>query len=365
MRFIFLSTPTFEPWDWTNPEEKGIGGSETHHIEMSKRLARRGHEVLSYAPVPWSDGHREHEGVTWKHSDKTDWSLPGIWVVARDVAILDKFAGDRKDQEIWFIAQDSFYTNWTDERIAKCNRIVALCEAEKLAMLSKNPAMAGKLCVSSNGISTDRIDKQEKEETQDERNPRRLIYTSSPDRGLLQLLKIFRRAREYVSDLELHAYYGFNNIEKILESTPVKAWRENKEAIEALLRQPGVHWHGRTPQPELWREWRRSGLWAYPANFTETSCISCMEAQALGAIPICNPIWAVGENVRHGVFIDGDVNEPMTQARYAGEIVRLASQPKLQEEIRGPMMPWARKQFDWERIVDQFEGWEREDATLR
>ena len=29
MDFVFYSHPTFEPWDWTNPETVGIGGSET------------------------------------------------------------------------------------------------------------------------------------------------------------------------------------------------------------------------------------------------------------------------------------------------------------------------------------------------
>ncbi len=47
----------------------------------------------------------------------------------------------------------------------------------------------------------------------------------------------------------------------------------------------------------------------------------------------------------------------MTQARYTLELIRLASQPELQEQIRKEMMPWALDRFDWERFVSQWENW--------
>lgn len=357
MKFIFHSGTTFDEWDWRNPATKGIGGSETHHIELVERLAARGHDVWSYAPVRFR-GVRWHGGVRWETHKHTNFRLPGIWVIARDPVLLDKFRGkSKRHQKVWFIAQDSFYTTWTDKRIRTCDRIFALCEAQKRALLAKHPLMAGKVIVSSNGIPTDRIEAMWPcGKTNNRRNPCRLIYTSSPDRGLVQLLHIFRRAREYVPKLELHCFYGFNNINRIIKANPaITGFLENKKEILSLLRQPGVHWHGRISQPKLWRQWLRAGLWCYPANFTETSCISAMEAQALGAIPICNPIWAVRENVKHGVFVDRDVNDPLARAEYAAEVVRLATQPDLQNIIRASMMPWARQHFDWNHVATQFE----------
>jgi len=83
-----------------------------------------------------------------------------------------------------------------------------------------------------------------------------------------------------------------------------------------------------------------------------------MEAQALGAIPITNPIWAIAENVKHGMFIEGDCNSDLlVQARYAGAIVRLTTDPILQDKIRSIMMQDIRNYFNWERWVDQWEGW--------
>ena len=47
MDFYLYSPVAFEKWDWRNSVEKGIGGSETSHVEMAWRLVARGHKVLS------------------------------------------------------------------------------------------------------------------------------------------------------------------------------------------------------------------------------------------------------------------------------------------------------------------------------
>ena len=94
------------------------------------------------------------------------------------------------------------------------------------------------------------------------RNPKRLIFASSPDRGLLPLLLIFQRAKELVPDLELHVYYGFNNMETaakwIAQRAPNKANKPsaaeyNLAKLRDALDMPGVTVHGRTAQPELAR----------------------------------------------------------------------------------------------------------------
>ncbi len=62
--------------------------------------------------------------------------------------------------------------------------------------------------------------------------------------------------------------------------------------------------------------------------------------------------------MKHGVFIHGDpYNDPLTIARFAGMVMRLASNPALQEKIRAEMIPYARERFDWEKSIDQIEGW--------
>lgn len=361
MKFVFVSSPTFEYWDWRNPEHPGIGGSETSHVEMSRRLAQHGHEVLSFAPVenPSTD---PVSGVPWVWSEDCDFSQPAdVWVLYRDPKLIDKLPSNAT---AWLICQDVDYPDaLTPERAIRFSRVVALCQAQANHLKARLP-MAN-VAVSSNGIKAELIRKLGKEKI--ERNPYRLMYASSPDRGLLHLLDVFRRAKENVPQLELHVFYGFDNIDKVISSkieTSEHAERVKKEVLHAMD-QPGVVHHGRMGQKDLLREWFKSSIWCHVSSFLETSCITCMDAQACGAIPITNPVWAVAENVKHGTFVSGDVLSPLVKAHYALELIRLAKSWDEQAAIRAAMMPWALDHFDWEHFVAQWVGWARADVKSR
>jgi glycosyltransferase involved in cell wall biosynthesis len=79
-----------------------------------------------------------------------------------------------------------------------------------------------------------------------------------------------------------------------------------------------------------------------------------MEAQALGAIPIVSPVAALDENVHFGQAIRGDADDPSVGAEFAQAIVKWAH-PGRQEAVRRQMMLYARKKFDWEIFVRQWE----------
>lgn len=359
MRFIFFSTPSYEYWDWRNPEEKGIGGSETSHIEMAARLARRGHDVHSYGPVEFQGTRRGPGGEIWEQCKTVDAGRTGVWIIYRSPLAVAEIPRD--SGPVWLICQDVDYPEqWTPAALARVDRIVALCEEHAVFLRIRHPEQAHKVCVSSNGIRPELY--QEIAQAPPPRNPRRLMYASSPDRGLWYLLMIFERAREVVRDLELHVFYGFDNIDKVIEKHPHSNLGANKERLLEMLKQPGVIHHGRVGQRELATEWFKTGLWVHPSSFPETSCITCMEAQAGGAVPVTNPIWACRDNVRWGTFVEGSAqDDALVRARYVLEVVKWSTQPELQEVYRASMMRDALEQFTWERWVTQWEAWAAED----
>lgn len=358
MRIFSYNPITYRPWFWETID-RGIGGSETNAREWAWRLAQRGHEVTVYAPVPWEQGAREWRGTKWQPLEEADFTQEGLWLLYRCPKALDQFPLVHPNQQLWFVAQDADY-DWTPEQVAKMDRIIALCKRHRQHLLrDQPPEVADKVCIGSNGLRMDLIREVEAEGIP-ERNPHKLMFPSSPDRGLKSLLAIFRRAREWVPDLELHIMYGFDNINTLEKTNPAafKQLKPKRDEILEAAKQPGVFWRGMMPQKELYREWLTTGIWAYPMVFPESSCITSMEAQALGAIPITNPIWALAENVDHGIFIQGDAyDDGLTQARYAAEIVALASDTELQDKIRVDMMRDARVRFNWECTVDDLEAW--------
>lgn len=351
MKIHFYSPVAFEPWDFRSPDAKGIGGSETSHVEMAWRLARRGHEVVSFAPVP-KDGPREDRGVRWAPLKDADFTQSGLWVLYRCPEVLDAFGERHPSQPRWLMCQDVDYPTFTPERIAKVDKVLALSAAHADHLITAYPYMAEKVWITSNGVRCDLIREMEAGDAPP-RNPHRIVYASSPDRGLLPLLSIFKRAREFVPDLELHVAYGFANLDKLARK--YKHLQASKAEILRLAKQPGVTFHNRLSQPALYELWLSAGLWVHPTDFTETGCITSMEAMALGAVPITRPLWAIKENVGFGILIDGSPrNDALVRARYVGEIVR-ACRTDLQAKLRTEMMRWARWRFNWERWADQWE----------
>jgi glycosyltransferase involved in cell wall biosynthesis len=357
LNYNFFSPYCFEKWDFRSPENPGIGGSETAVVELARRLAIRGHAVNVYAPIPDDCPRLDQGGARWFTIEEADFTQRGFWAIFRSPPAIDNFPVDHPYQKLWMICQDVAYlpdqpAGLTRERAAKIDLLFALCTEQGLLFHKHWPECTGRIAISSNGIKTDQIARMT-QESQIERDPFKVIYSSSPDRGFLTLLKIIKRAREFEPRLNLAACYGWDNIEKI---EIVKNVRLRKEC-DILMDEMGFKYLGRLGQTALWHQYLSAGIWCYPTHFTETSCICCMEAQALGAIPITNPLWALAENVRYGTFIQGDPEkDPFARSRYVGELVELARDHDRQEQIRPQMMEYARKRFDWEEIVTQYEA---------
>ena len=355
MKITFYAPLYFEKWNYENPDKVGSGGSEISVIEMAWRLAARGHDVTAYSPTPPKTP-SEWRGVKWLNFRRADFSQPGLWIIYRNPPTIDKFIPKRKDQEVWLVGQDVHYPNWNDERIERLDKYIPLSQAHADYTISVQPKLKDKISISSNGIKKELIEQIEKENIT--RNPLRIMHASSPDRGMKQAILAFRKAREFVPKLELHLFYGFDRIKMIVKQNPHSWFGSNYKELKRLIRETkGVYSHGRLPQAELIREWFKSGIYFYVTDFFETSNISSMEAQACGAVPVFSPIFAQGENIKHGVGVFGESNDPLTISRAAAEIARLALQPQLQEQIRPEMMAWARERFNWERWVDQWESW--------
>ena len=360
MKIILYHDNHFEAWDYRNLDI-GIGGSETHQIEMSWRLAQRGYEVISYAPIP-EDCVRLHKGVQWRHISDADWTEDGLWVIYRRPEIIDNLVGQRA----WLLCQDADYPTLNQERAEKYEFIIALTIAHAELLITRKPYLKDKILISSNGIRMDVIREVEKETI--ERNQKRVMFASSPDRGLLETMQTFNKARRYDPDLELHTFYGFNNINKIVDDERRKdhpmaiKTRKYRDNVLKESEKPNIFYHGRVSQKELYKEWLKTGIWLYVTNFFETSCITCMEAQALGAIPVTRPYGALRNNVKHGIFIQGDAYNEINNARYMTELINVANSLDYQESIRSQMMYDARLRFNWERIVDQWDsimqGWD-------
>jgi len=352
LRTAVYSSFTLENWDWT-AKDRGIGGSERSHIEIVSRLGKRGHKVISYSPVPSGGVLIGPHNVPWQDHKLADTKTePMNWIVFRDPSFLNNEF--HPSSQIFFVAQDVSYP-FTEEQLAKIDRYICLCKTHVQYTQAMYPQLKDKTFLSTNGIPVDDILRIEKENIP--RNPNKLIYASSPDRGLLLVLKNWFRIREQCPEAELSVAYGFANMLKILELQGGNAWFvPMKEEIERLMSQPGVNFLGRIGQDQLFREYLSSNIWWYPTDWPETSCCVSMEAQAMGCIPVFTRYWALEQNVFHGFgYPTIPQNDPLTRSLMCQKVCDLIKNPQV--EWRNEMMQDARDTFDWDRVVAQYEGW--------
>lgn len=345
-----LCGPGFEEW---SPKSltTGIGGSEKAVIYMSQELKKLGWKVTVYANPGKEAG--MHDGVNYlswhKLNPKDRFNVLILW---RSIGFVD-FNPKAKFTMVWMHDVPN-NPDFTEERVDKVNKIAVLSEFHKsLLRLDKGGVFeempASKLFLTANGIAPVAINKKWK------RDPYRMIYSSSPDRGLVHLLNMWPEIIKEVPEANLHIFYGFNVFDAIHGNAPGK--KKYKDQMVALMKQPGVTYHGRVGSKELHKEQAMSAIWAYPTHFDEISCITGMEAQAYGAIPVTTTVGAVDETVKNGIKVDVDIMTPEGQEEYKNALIKLLKDHKEQEAIRPNMMKWAQGYFQWEEVA---KNWDRE-----
>jgi len=344
-KISIISSRFLEPWHNLSPWETGQGGSELTAIYLHNYLEKRGYEVNSYVPLP----NNYVAPKNWYHFDNFEvGGQDENYILFRNAEMLDKFS---EGFNIIFIAQDVGYPELTEERAKKLTKYVCLCKDHLEYTKKHYPWLGEKIVLSSNGIDVDRILATPKVL----RNPNKIIYTSSPDRGLKLILENWFRVLERHAEAELHVFYGLNNVDELYRRCG--SWYgEFSQEIRYLCNQKNIFFKGRTPQQELYKEIKSSNVAWYPNCFDETSCISCMEWQSLGAVPIANELWALKDNILHGFKT---LNKPQ-----ANELAKHQQLDWLIYCLKNPDIPWreqmiqdALKRFDFNNFVNDYESW--------
>jgi len=183
--------------------------------------------------------------------------------------------------------------------------------------------------------------------------PTKVIYTSSYDRGLEHLLKIWPGVKKAVPEAELDVYYGWTLFKRFYGDNPERMAWMNK--MNKMMEADGINHMGRVSQDEIHKVMATAGVWAYPTHFGEISCITAMKAQMLGCVPVVIEYAALETTVQHGVKVQGDIYDKEVREKFRDELIALLKDPKRQEEIRGPMMKWANKEYTWTNVAVQWD----------
>jgi len=131
-----------------------------------------------------------------------------------------------------------------------------------------------------------------------------MLYCSSYDRGLEELLMKWDEVKARLGLKKLYVAYGWDFMEKMIAQDPNRArWRDH---MNSLMDRDDIEHVGRLTEDEINKLYWKSEYWVLPLSNpdSELFCMNAIKAQYCGCKPVVRRIGALQETVNE--FIDWD-----------------------------------------------------------
>lgn len=331
------STPD---WDEETLKVAGHGGSETAAIEVARWIKKktnrrvkifqeRAHRAVmpsgvEYEPVSTLESYLKNiepaVHIGWRHPAKLTKAKSYVW--CHDLQLP---GGNRSDQY---------------------DKVIALSEFHKHYLKEVSGVPEEKIVLGFNGIDPEDFNQYA------ERDPFKVIFSSSPDRGLIQSIDIVKAAREISKmDIKLHCFYGVHNMRKMgMNDWADKIMKHVDDHKEFVI------YHGNVQKKELIRHFKEAAVWLYPADFIETYCITAIEAVCAGCYPLVRSMGALPYTLKDALesnmatMIDTEAVEgdPASTGIWAHHLVECLLEKRWERVKISPEVK------SWEHVADHF-----------
>lgn len=351
--------------------EVGLTGSEGSFFNLARTLSEKGHVVAVFCktprPVELESGlaiiplqfleqamreQRPEVAIAWNEPDYLRLAPPGT------LRLVDQQLNDfRYCQPGW---QDAF------------DVLVSPSIDHGRYLIAHEGAPQGKMTCIPNSVDLDLLPK-----IAPTRNPHRVIYCSSPDRGLHHLLAAWPHVRANVPDAELKIFYR------------LESWLENTRQIPADYQEPTLRAQGRRAryidnalarlQPgsgkfgveivgfvsnvRMMEELSSAAVLAYPCDpvrYTEGFGCSVLDAAAAGCVPLISTADALPSvHAKGAIAIDGKPYERMDKWVHWISKLLVEGVEKTYPDARAEMFAHARRHSrqvvaaEWETLIVQ------------
>jgi predicted O-linked N-acetylglucosamine transferase (SPINDLY family) len=346
------------------PGRQALGGSQSALCYLARRLAARGHRVTT---LTGTGAPGAVEGVSaLAHGGDAPKALAGARF---DAVIALNDAGPAKRYRA-ALAPETPVLLWTQHAhdqpamrglkdrglAAQWTAIVAISDWHRGKLIETFALDPARVRVRRNAIAPafETLARVPNE------GPARLVYTSTPFRGLEVLLGVFPRVRELFPGTTLDVFSSLAVYQVAAKDDPFGP-------LYARAREtPGVAMRGSIPQGELAAELARADILAYPSIFAETGCIAAMEATAAGLDVVASRLGALPEaTMGFGKLAAIDpvrLGDPEFVARYLDTLAaaldrrqRARAEWDAERDAAARAMraegSWAARAIEWERLL--------------
>ena len=184
-----------------------------------------------------------------------------------------------------------------------------------------------------------------------------LIYHTTPWRGLVNLLKVFKNLN--LENVELNVcsstiIYG-KKFDSVLGKTYENVFNECKKT-------KNVNYFGFLENKKTIELLKKMHIFAYPSIWPETSCIAAIESMAAGCQSVTTNLGALYETCSpFGIFVNFDRNFNNLEKKYSKTLLhsiknywsdKNQNMLKLQREVINNTYSWDVRSIEWKNFFD-------------
>jgi glycosyltransferase involved in cell wall biosynthesis len=340
---VFTCPPqTAYPFDEEIYKTKPLGGSETALVQMAKLLKEKtGRPVkvfnmredvlkadsgVEYHPAAQLNAYlsknKPHTHIAWRHNIELTKAKTYLW--CHDLVTPGVEAKKNFDS------------------------ILCLSPFHKGYVQGMQGVPDDKVIVTRNGIDPKKFPVVTRA-----KDPNKMVWMSSPDRGLEKAMLVMDKVRLTRPNAELHVYYGLENLYKF-------GLADLAEKLKKMMAdRPWVKYHGFTEQVQMYKDVSDACVWLHPCNFIETFCITALEMLALGVYPVTRRLGALAntladaEKKGQATLLNHDAVTDAEQTAYASAVIEALEQEKWKSvSLDLDKHSWASVADEWIKFMD-------------
>jgi predicted O-methyltransferase YrrM len=351
--FCFHADGGFNYWSGSSIQTIGVGGSETYIIEMARYIQKS--DTFDVYVFCNCQEEENFEGVIYKPLAEYYKFIKENYIhtciVSRYSEYLPvTFKG--WTENVYMVVHDLTPTGIVIPMDKKLKKIFCLTEWHVNYLSQIYPTLKDILTPFYYGIDFDKF----KNDYIVLKQQYKFIYSSFPNRGLLQLLQMWPKIYEFQSQASLHIYCDIegnwvNDVEPQMMQEIRKLFKEYSVEENNM----NIYYHGWVNKRVLAEAWLSADIWFYPCTFMETFCLTALEAATTKTLAITNNLAALQNSVGHrGVVIKGDPREAEWHEKALEKIKKYLDPVNvhLKEELIERNYEWA-STLSWESRAKQ------------
>lgn len=363
----FVADGGFSSWSGVDILNKGVGGSETYIIEMARYIQKQGfYKVIVFCKCETTSVFENVDYIPIDLFPSIAKKLP------IDTCIISRFseyipvAYKGTPKNVYLVLHDLTPSGCVIPIDNKLKKIFCLSEWHVGYFTNIYPMFKDITEPFYYGIDIHKFDKNniilsENNKTKSNINfeiienvpkiKNKFIYSSFPNRGLLQLLEMWPVINLKYPDASLHIYSDIdgtwvNSVEKdlmikIRELLDKYKYTHDKQNLN-------INYHGWVSKEVLANSWKTAEYWLYPCTFKETFCLTALEAALTKTLCITNGLAALENTVgNRGISIKGDASTMEWQTAAVKALFEIMENKKEKERLVEMNYNWALNQ-SWE-----------------